>query len=295
MPLVKTLIVALVLCATGNSMAQQTPYAGGCENGIHSAQALTDATGIDAQTILDYLGVEHWQMSFKPRDIDKVVMELVAYWLMKPYASQTMLPTIMDRSLELFPIFEKALSDEEVPLSFKYLPVVEVKLDENPRNDGDWKDLGLWQFLWDTATEMGLKAYPNEILRKPEGGKIALAKDERLNPIKATHAAVKYIKALKNELPRWEMAIPAYNAGLGKVQTQLSYLSRIPSDELAISDLYDVSTGNGNVSRLPSTTQCYVKKFLAMSFVMSYLRRNQAFCEVQYDQGRCAKWSAKWK
>ena len=41
--------------------------------------------------------------------------------------------------------------------------------------------------------------------------------DERRDPVKATHAACKYLKDLYKRFDNWNLAIAAYNCGEGRV------------------------------------------------------------------------------
>ena len=62
---------------------------------------------------------------------------------------------------------------------------------------------GLWQLMPDTARRYGLKVERNE--------------DERINPLKATHAAAAYMKDLFAQFQDWPLALAAYNAGEDRV------------------------------------------------------------------------------
>lgn len=103
-----------------------------------------------------------------------------------------------------FPIIEKILVQHGVPEDFKYLAVVESGLSNAISPKGA---AGFWQFVPSTAQSMGL-IVNDEI-------------DERYDPIKATHAACKYLKRAHKQLGNWTNVAAAYNMGISGIQRQL--------------------------------------------------------------------------
>ena len=81
-----------------------------------------------------------------------------------------------------YPIFEEYLDKNNLPLELKHLPVIESSLNPNARSYAG--AVGLWQFMYPTAKEYGLRI--NSYL------------DERKDIYKSTQAACDYlIKAYK--------------------------------------------------------------------------------------------------
>ena len=68
--------------------------------------------------------------------------------------------------------------------------------------------------------------------------------DERLDPVKSTEAAVRYLKYLKSKFKSWLAVLIAYNWGEGNVLKH-------GEEELL-----------GNPEKLPLETRNYVKRFL---------------------------------
>jgi membrane-bound lytic murein transglycosylase D len=100
-----------------------------------------------------------------------------------------------------FPIFEQILAANNLPLELKYLPVIESAL--NTTAVSRMGAAGLWQFMIATGRMYGLE--------------INTLVDERLSPIKATHAAAKFLKDLYSIYGDWHLVIAAYNCGPGNV------------------------------------------------------------------------------
>ena len=80
-----------------------------------------------------------------------------------------------------------------------YLAIVESSL--NPTAISSAGAMGLWQFMPGTGANYGLK----------KGYQI----NSFFEPVKETDAACKYLKYLYDMLGNWNLALSAYNAGLG--------------------------------------------------------------------------------
>lgn len=109
-------------------------------------------------------------------------------------------PTSYRASIWL-PIMKKIVLSYGLPEDLVYIPVVESKLRNLSSNKGA---AGFWQFIPETAMENGLVV--NDTI------------DDRLDQIKSTHAACKYLKKLRRRLPNWSLTLAAYNSGLRNVE-----------------------------------------------------------------------------
>lgn len=98
---------------------------------------------------------------------------------------------------DINPIFEKA----GLPTWLSGIAMVEANF--NPKAKAPSQHAGLWQFSSDTARRYGLLV---------RGGR-----DERLEPIRSTEAAVRYLRTLYERYGEWPLALAAYNAGSGRV------------------------------------------------------------------------------
>ncbi len=166
----------------------------------------------------------------------------------------------VDRALELFKGREKRFLIESYRRSGRYRPYIVKELQAAgmpeelswlPLIESGFKiralsrarALGLWQFIASTGYKFGLKR-DNWV-------------DERMDPKKATKAAIAYLKELHQIFGDWTTVLAAYNCGEGRVlkrirTQQINYLDNFW-------DLYE---------KLPRETAFYVPKFIALRKIL---------------------------
>ena len=148
---------------------------------------------------------------------------------------------LMGFSEYYFPIFEEALAKQNVPLEIKYLAVVESAL--NPRAISKMGATGLWQFMYHTGKQYGLK--------------IDSYIDERSDPLKSSAAATQYMTNMYKMFGDWDLVLASYNSGPGNVAKAIRR-----------------SGGQKNYwnirKNLPKETQGYVPAFLATMYLYEY-------------------------
>ena len=105
-----------------------------------------------------------------------------------------------------FPLIEPILAANGIPDDFKYLAVIESNLD--PRAVSSSRAVGLWQFMEGTAKEHKLT--------------VSATVDERYNIQRSTEAACKYLKDAYARYGDWLTAAASYNAGMGRITTELN-------------------------------------------------------------------------
>ena len=140
-----------------------------------------------------------------------------------------------------FPIFEEALDRYGLPLELKYLPIVESAL--NPVAGSRAGAKGLWQFMYGTGKNYGLKQTSYI--------------DDRFDPYLATDAACRHLKDLYNIYDDWLLALAAYNSGVGNVNKAIRRAGGAKN--------YWVIWAH-----LPRETRGYVPAFSAVVYVMNY-------------------------
>ena len=140
-----------------------------------------------------------------------------------------------------FPMFEEQLQNRKIPLELKYLPIIESRLD--PEAVSRVGATGLWQLMFYTGLENGLKL--NSYI------------DERMDPLKSTIAATKYLEKLYKIHSDWILALASYNAG-----------------PRTISKAIKRSGGYKNYWNLrpflPRETANYIPSFIATMYILEY-------------------------
>lgn len=144
-----------------------------------------------------------------------------------------------------FPIFEKALSDYNVPKEIKYLTIIESEM--NPHARSRVGATGIWQFMFGTGKAYGLQM-DNYV-------------DERQDPIQASYAAAAYFRDANDELGDWLLALAAYNCGKGNVNRAIA--------KAGSRDFWEIRP------YLPKETRNYVPAFIAAVYVMNYSAKHQ--------------------
>ncbi len=148
---------------------------------------------------------------------------------------------VLGRSRLYFDMYEEKLSEYGLPLELRFLSVIESGLRPQVRSRAG--ALGLWQFMYATGKSYGLNQ--NSYI------------DERMDPLKATDAACRYLKKLHDIYGDWNLALAAYNAGPGNVNKAI----RRSGGKRTYWEIRPF---------LPRETQGYVPNFIAASYLLTY-------------------------
>ena len=140
-----------------------------------------------------------------------------------------------------FPEFDEIFDYYGVPNELKYMSIIESAL--NPRAYSRARAVGLWQFMYGTGRIYGLEI--NSLV------------DERMDPIKSTHAAARFIRDLHNMYDDWLLAVAAYNCGPGNVNKAI----RRAGGKKNFWEIYYY---------LPRETRGHVPAFIAATYTMNY-------------------------
>jgi hypothetical protein len=116
------------------------------------------------------------------------------------------LSALRARSAPFFAVIEPILRKHNIPNDFKYLPLIESAWKADAVSSAG--AVGYWQFMDETAQDMGLSIAPGN--------------DERTDLRKSTEAASKYLKFLYRKLGSWTLVAAAYNGGVGMVQRKIT-------------------------------------------------------------------------
>ncbi|MDI6844856.1 MAG: LysM peptidoglycan-binding domain-containing protein [Candidatus Saccharicenans sp.] len=139
------------------------------------------------------------------------------------------------------PMIVEELKKAGLPEELSWLPLIESGF--KPRALSTARALGLWQFIASTGYRYGLKR--------------DRFTDERMDPLKSTRAAIRYLQELHDFFGDWTTAIAAYNCGEIRVQNviraqRINYLD----------NFWDLFTN------LPYETARYVPRFIATLLII---------------------------
>jgi membrane-bound lytic murein transglycosylase D len=144
-----------------------------------------------------------------------------------------------------FPMIEDIFDSYGLPVELKYMAVIESAL--NPIVVSRCGATGLWQFMYSTGRMYGLTI--NSVV------------DERRDPVKATHAAARYLKDLYSIYNDWILVIAAYNCGPGNVNKAIKRSGNRK-------DYWEI------YYRLPRETRGYIPQYVAAIYAMNYYKEH---------------------
>lgn len=137
------------------------------------------------------------------------------------------------------------LAARSMPASLRYLPLIEANY--FPGAVSRVGAAGIWQFMPETATWLGLEV--NSIV------------DRRFDPYAATPLALDYLAALHRQFQSWFLALAAYNGGPGRLERAIQrHGGGHPRDDAMFMRIRE---------QLPRETRDFIPKFLAAVRVSS--------------------------
>jgi membrane-bound lytic murein transglycosylase D len=164
-------------------------------------------------------------------------------------------------SLPYFNMMDQVLTENNLPGQLKYLAVIESGLQSTAIS---WAGaVGPWQFMPATGKRYGLK--------------ISALEDQRMDYVKSTKAAARYLSDLYKQFQDWLLVIAAYNGGEGSVNRAI----RLSGSR----DFWKLQR------YLPGESMNHVKKFIATHYVFegeggaTTLTRQEALAQ----EGRLAR------
>jgi len=180
--------------------------------------------------------VKNMPLFFKPKYNSIVASYLRTYF----ERDRTKAERIIGNTPLYFPIFEKYLREQDMPMDLRMLPILESAL--NPHATSRSNAVGLWQFIQPTADAFGLAN--NRMV------------DERKDPHRSTQAALRFLKKLHERYGDWALALAAYNGGPTRVNNAIK--------RARSRDFWKVS------KYLPKETKNYIPAFIAAAYLYNY-------------------------
>lgn len=168
---------------------------------------------------------------------------------------------VLRRAHKLMPTVQEVLKENGLPPLLAYMAFQESRFDPHARSRAG--AVGLWQFMAATGREYGLQ--------------IDRTVDERLNPVKSTAAAARYLKKLYLLYGDFTLAMAAYNYGRENVNEALIRI--IEDDPLHNRNYWYLV----DKELLPRETAEYVHKIIAGWIVASNLERYDFPSELAVD------------
>ncbi|MQA91347.1 MAG: LysM peptidoglycan-binding domain-containing protein [Gemmatimonas sp.] len=135
--------------------------------------------------------------------------------------------------------------EEGVPTDLYYLAMIESGYVSVARSRSG--AVGIWQFMPATSRESGLR--------------VDEAVDERVDPVRSTRAAARYLRWLHGIHGDWELAVAAYNAGTGRISRGLEKYRAV--------DFWDLARRGD----LAAETRRYLPRLYAMTIIGQDPRR----------------------
>ena len=211
---------------------------------IDLALAWLDTTECTSDTLITELpdSIYKQRLQALPFVIEMPYHEIVRRYILR-YTKHNprQLASLQRKAEYYFPIFEDILAQYNLPLELCYLPVIESAL--NPQARSHMGAAGLWQFMPATGKKYGLEV--NSLV------------DERMDPIRSTEAACKFLSNLYSVFNDWNLVIAAYNCGPGNVNKAIHRAG-------GKRDFWSI------YPFLPKETRGYLPIYIAACYAMNY-------------------------
>jgi soluble lytic murein transglycosylase-like protein len=202
-------------------------------------EELLDKSGLQREDAALEAELKKWDQALKidmPVAINKQVKAYLVYFSTERKGG---IKKYLARSTRYLPMIREVFQEYGLPEDLAYLAMIESGF--NPYAYSHAHAGGMWQFIQGTGRRYGL-AINNYV-------------DERRDPVKATHAAAKYLTDLYKQFGSWYLAAASYNCGEGRVQREIQSSNH--------KNFWELSDNQ----RLPTETKNYVPQMIAATII----------------------------
>jgi len=237
--LIKCQIITLIFCiSTFNvNAADERPLRSVAPNlksgaSVSTTNIYQNTFNIDSYTLLTQSSLEN-----------PLTMRYIAYYSSPEGISY--LNKVIERGNIYMPFIREEIVRRNLPIELLYIPVIESGFQITAKSKSG--AVGLWQFMMNSISPFGIKV--NDYI------------DERRDFVKSTKGALQKLEDNYKALGSWELAIAAYNCGLGQITRTVQ--------RTKISDFWELA----RKKELRQETEQYVPKLIAVTYVLSQPRR----------------------
>jgi membrane-bound lytic murein transglycosylase D len=217
-------------------------------DGLASSTAGADVAPLDAEDVT-------WDIDVSTYASHPRVRHYLGYFQGMPASRMA---AVLERGARYESMIRQRFEAEGLPGDLFYLALIESGYSSEAVSRS--YAVGMWQFMRRTGRGYGLR--------------VDTWVDERRDPVKATDAAARHLRDLRQRFGSLYLAAAAYNAGAGKVSRSLGKLEPIEAaDDDADDDLDAAGSGNAAFFRLADSnllaneTRDYVPKLIAAAII----------------------------
>ena len=193
-----------------------------------------------------------WDMDVRSYETQERVAHYVTMFTGR---SKDRIAAQLEKGTRYEPMIRAKMKAGGLPEDMYYLALIESGFDNHAYSRA--AAVGMWQFMTSTARGMGLR--------------VDWWVDERRDPVKATGAAVRFIKGLRNQFGSLYLATAAYNGGPGRVARGLArYADDLESANAKGDDAFFVLAEK---DYLHKETREYVPQLIAAALIAKEPRR----------------------
>jgi soluble lytic murein transglycosylase-like protein len=158
---------------------------------------------ISDRRITERAAQEYAKKAQASSEIPIVVNEQVLHWLNQTTATSRKrfwMRNALKRMRTFEPMIRAKLAAAQLPAELMAVPLIETGY----QNTETTTAAGIWSFVPQTARNFGLE--------------VSDERDERMDPVKETEAAVRYYLSLQKRFSDWNLSLLSYNAGESQVE-----------------------------------------------------------------------------